>query len=191
MPKTSFLIEAEEVITLPKQEDLLIIDLSKAETYQQHHLEGAVNLGYQHLIGGHLPAPGLVPTPDRLRALFDALGFKETSGGVEFFQADFKLGLDGFHGGQQRGAWRDVVGIGVNAHIVQVLDFFARQGIKLGDAFDFVAKQGDAPGCAIIVGGENFDSVAAHAKCTTGEPGVGAFILQGHQIGEHLALVDF
>jgi len=74
MSKTSFLIEAEEVISLPKQDNLLIIDLGKAETYQQHHLEGAINLGYQHLIGGHLPAPGLVPTPDRLRALFDALG---------------------------------------------------------------------------------------------------------------------
>ena len=74
MTKTPFLIEAEEVVTLLRQDHLLIIDLGKAESYQQHHLEGAINLGYQHLIGGHLPAPGLVPTPDRLRALFDALG---------------------------------------------------------------------------------------------------------------------
>lgn len=74
MSKTPFLIEAEAANGLLGTEDLLIIDLGKAESYQQHHLAGAINLGYQHLIGGHLPAPGLVPTPDRLRALFDALG---------------------------------------------------------------------------------------------------------------------
>ena len=60
-----------------KQEKLLIIDLSRAESYQQHHLQGAINLNYKHLISGLLPAPGALPELEQLNALFDALGLLE------------------------------------------------------------------------------------------------------------------
>jgi len=74
MNQNNFLIEPQQVEQLRKQGKLLIIDLSRAESYQQHHLEGAINLNYKHLISGLLPAPGTLPPLDRLNALFDALG---------------------------------------------------------------------------------------------------------------------
>ncbi|MEE9447526.1 MAG: sulfurtransferase [Arenicellales bacterium] len=74
MQNTSFLIEPSEAEALLGQEHVLIIDLGKAETYQQEHLAGAINLNYEHIIHGLLPVPGGLPKTPRLRSLFDALG---------------------------------------------------------------------------------------------------------------------
>ncbi len=74
MQNNPFLIEPDQAEALLGHNNLLIIDLGKAETYQQQHIPGAINLNYEHLILGKLPAPGGLPAPDRLRALFDALG---------------------------------------------------------------------------------------------------------------------
>lgn len=74
MNQANFLIEPDEANKLLKLDKPLIIDLSRAESYQQHHLEGAINLNYKHLISGLLPAPGTLPQLDKLNALFDALG---------------------------------------------------------------------------------------------------------------------
>lgn len=74
MNQATFLIEPEQANKLLKQEYLIIIDLSRAESYQQHHLEGAINLNYKHLISDLLPAPGALPGLNKLNALFDALG---------------------------------------------------------------------------------------------------------------------
>ena len=74
MTNNSFLIEPNEAENLLEHDQLLIIDLGKAETYQQQHIPGAINLNYEHIILGKLPAPGGLPTPDRLRSLFNALG---------------------------------------------------------------------------------------------------------------------
>lgn len=76
MQNQPFLIEPDEAEALLGHDNLLIIDLGKAETYQQQHLPGAINLNYEHIILGKLPAPGDLPPPDRLRALFDALGLR-------------------------------------------------------------------------------------------------------------------
>ncbi len=75
MNPSNFLIEPDQAERLLKQQQqLLIIDLSRAESYQQHHLEAAVNLNYKHLVSGQVPAPGTLPPLDRLNALFDAIG---------------------------------------------------------------------------------------------------------------------
>ncbi len=74
MQNQTFVVEPDQTEALLERHDLLIIDLGKAETYQQMHLPGAINLSYEHIIHGMLPAPGGLPTPDRLCALFDALG---------------------------------------------------------------------------------------------------------------------
>lgn len=74
MQNQSFLIEPDQAEALLGDDKLLIIDLGKAETYQQQHLPGAINLNYEHIILGKLPAPGGLPTHARLHALFDALG---------------------------------------------------------------------------------------------------------------------
>ena len=75
----NFLIEAGDAATLIEQNSPLIIDLGKAETYQQHHLPGAINLNYEHLVHGMLPAPGGLPATHRLQALFDAIGLTPTT----------------------------------------------------------------------------------------------------------------
>lgn len=74
MQQIKFLIEPIEAASLLKQGKYLIIDLGKAETYGQHHLPGAINLDYKHIIHGMLPAPGGLPSVHRLQALFDAIG---------------------------------------------------------------------------------------------------------------------
>jgi thiosulfate/3-mercaptopyruvate sulfurtransferase len=74
MKNPEFVVEPDQVHTLLGKENLLIIDLGKAETYHQQHVPNAINLNYEHIVHGHLPAPGSLPTIDRLRALFDALG---------------------------------------------------------------------------------------------------------------------
>lgn len=77
MNKTNFVIEPHEVQALLEQENILIIDLGSAESYQQHHLKGAINLDYKHIVHGQLPAPGGLPDTFRLQALFDALGLNQ------------------------------------------------------------------------------------------------------------------
>lgn len=76
MQTNPFLIEPDQVQTLPGHDDLLIVDLGKAETYQAQHLPGAIHLNYEHIIHGKLPAPGGVPSSDRLHALFNAIGLQ-------------------------------------------------------------------------------------------------------------------
>ena len=51
----------------------------------------------------------------------------------------------------------------------------AEEGVNLGEGVDFVTKQFDAVG-PVVVGGPDFDDVAADAECATLEVGVVAFI---------------
>ncbi len=74
MQETQFLIEPTQAEAMLAEDNLLIIDLGNAETYQQHHIQGAINLNYEHLVHGQLPIPGGLPATHRLQALFDALG---------------------------------------------------------------------------------------------------------------------
>ncbi len=72
----TFLIEPEALqkMLASDQNNRIIIDLGKAESYQQHHITGAINLDYAHIVSGTFPAPGLLPPLDRLNALMSALG---------------------------------------------------------------------------------------------------------------------
>jgi thiosulfate/3-mercaptopyruvate sulfurtransferase len=55
-------------------DNILIIDLNKAETYLKMHIPGAVQLEYLHIIASHKPVMGLVPDDDTLATLFSSLG---------------------------------------------------------------------------------------------------------------------
>ena len=79
MQQTGFLIEAATAAPLVDARQFLIIDLSKAENYQRHHLPGAIYLDYQHIVHGMLPTPGGIPSVERLQALFNALGLTPDS----------------------------------------------------------------------------------------------------------------
>lgn len=58
---------------------LVIVDLCKAETYQQNHIPGAVHLDYAMLVAGTKPAPGLLPSLEQLNSITRTLGINEDS----------------------------------------------------------------------------------------------------------------
>ena len=90
----------------------------------------------------------------------------------------------------QRRARRDIVRIGVDLDEFQLVGLLAGERIHFLDLFDLVAEQMDAPGAVFIVRRENIDRVAAHAERAAEEIGLRALVLQRHQVGEQLALVD-
>jgi thiosulfate/3-mercaptopyruvate sulfurtransferase len=58
-------------------ENLLIIDLSKAETYRKLHIPGAVHLDYVQITAGRKPVMGLLPETGTLDTLFSSIGIDE------------------------------------------------------------------------------------------------------------------
>ncbi len=58
------------------------------------------------------------------------------------------------------------------------------------DRFHLVAEQRHAPGAVLVVRRENLDRVAAHAERAAVEIAGRALVLQRHQVGDQLALVD-
>lgn len=55
-------------------ENILIIDLCKKETYSLHHIPGAIHLDYSHIIKVDKPVVGKVPVDERLIEIFSSLG---------------------------------------------------------------------------------------------------------------------
>ena len=73
MQHTPFLVEPRQAEAMLRKNNWLVIDLGKPQTYQQQHLPGAINLNYEHIVHGKLPAPGLLPSSEHLQNLFAAL----------------------------------------------------------------------------------------------------------------------
>ena len=65
----------------------------------------------------------------------------------------------------------------------------AEQRIDLAEAVDFVAPQLDAVG-VVVVGGKDFDDVAAHAKRAAREAVIVALVQNFHQAREDLLARD-
>lgn len=53
---------------------MLIVDLGKAQVYEQAHVPGAIHLDFRALLRGTQPAPGLLPSAEHLSELFSWLG---------------------------------------------------------------------------------------------------------------------
>jgi 3-mercaptopyruvate sulfurtransferase SseA len=68
------LIEADELRRHIHDPELLIVDLCGKESYLQGHIPGAVQVDTADLINGQPPAPGLLPSIEKLGALFSRLG---------------------------------------------------------------------------------------------------------------------
>lgn len=68
------LVEPETLEKSLGNENLLIVDLSKAETYARLHIPGAVHLDYPQIIAARRPAMGLLPDDGALETLFSAIG---------------------------------------------------------------------------------------------------------------------
>lgn len=72
-------ISAEQLQSCLHQPDLLVLDLSSAERYQQGHIPGAVHLDPARLLRGEGPVPNRLPTPAQLARLCSGLGLTPTT----------------------------------------------------------------------------------------------------------------
>ncbi len=69
------IIEPETLEDQLGNDDLLIIDVSQASTYEQVHVPGAIHINPPELVCGVPPAPGKLPDKDNLEALFSRIGY--------------------------------------------------------------------------------------------------------------------
>ena len=74
MPTYSLLIEPEELQSFLDDENLLIIDQGKLETFLGAHIPGAVHLDFKDLQLGQKPTPGALPDLAKLSRVFSNLG---------------------------------------------------------------------------------------------------------------------
>lgn len=70
-----WILSPEMTSALLEQEDCLVVDLCRAETWQRFHLPGAVHVEPAALVSGEKPATGKLPTISRLNALFSGIGY--------------------------------------------------------------------------------------------------------------------
>ena len=68
------IIEPAELESALGQDNLLILDLGKADTYQQAHVPGAISVAPADIQLGIKPGPGKLPTQQMLTLLFSRLG---------------------------------------------------------------------------------------------------------------------
>jgi thiosulfate/3-mercaptopyruvate sulfurtransferase len=69
------ILEPAELEPLLGHPDLLIIDLCQPQNWRQLHLPGAVHCDAHELVRGTPPAPGKLPLPRQLDALFSRIGY--------------------------------------------------------------------------------------------------------------------
>jgi len=74
MSEIPLLLEPEQLNELLNNDDLLIIDQSKAETFLTAHIPGAVHLNFKDLQLGEKPTPGALPSLEQLSIVFSNLG---------------------------------------------------------------------------------------------------------------------
>lgn len=74
MPDLPLLLEPEQLADLLPLDNVLIIDQSKAETFIEGHIPGAVHLDFKRLQRPGTPVPGLLPEMSELETVFGELG---------------------------------------------------------------------------------------------------------------------
>lgn len=73
-PDLPFLIEPDLLEKSLGSDNLLIVDISKAATYQKLHIPGAVHLDYPQIVAIQKPVMGLLPDEETLRSVFSTIG---------------------------------------------------------------------------------------------------------------------
>jgi hypothetical protein len=88
------------------------------------------------------------------------------------------------------GPGRDIVAVGVDAHLNSSFAVFLPVSGSNSVILDLVAEEGDAPGHCPHSGREDLQIVAAHAEGAARKGGVVALVLQRDELADELALVD-
>ena len=70
-------VEARQLAAELNSENLLILDLSAPERYQQGHIPGAIPVPAAALLRGEGAVPNLIPTAEQLSTLFSAIGLTQ------------------------------------------------------------------------------------------------------------------
>lgn len=74
----NLVIEPEQLSQLlSERDDLILVDLCQKSVYAQVHVPGAIHVEPSELTSGQQPAPGKLPSEERLNALFTKLGLEE------------------------------------------------------------------------------------------------------------------
>lgn len=71
------IIEAEALFSELDNKDLLIVDLSSEACFLQGHVPGAIHLPFKTLMSGEAPAPGKLPSAERLQQIGAYLGLRD------------------------------------------------------------------------------------------------------------------
>ncbi|MCZ6888870.1 MAG: rhodanese-like domain-containing protein [Gammaproteobacteria bacterium] len=71
------IITAEQLVQRLDEAELLIVQVSSAQMYQQAHIPSAVRVTPEELVSGVAPAIGRLPPIERLTALFRRIGLTE------------------------------------------------------------------------------------------------------------------
>ena len=79
MVNIPILIEPKALQATLSDRQLLVVDLSKAATYAQRHIPGAIHMEYSILTSGTQPAPGLLPPEERLAQIAGMLKLETMS----------------------------------------------------------------------------------------------------------------
>ncbi|NBT29352.1 MAG: sulfurtransferase [Gammaproteobacteria bacterium] len=73
MAESKILIEPEALEEERRQSAVRVVDVSKIETHTQLRIPGAIHIDYASLVAGSPPAPGLLPSDERLGDLASTL----------------------------------------------------------------------------------------------------------------------
>ena len=68
------LLEPEQLTDLLGNPELLIVDVCSPDSYARHHIPGAVHLAPGDLQSGMQPAPGSLPSVEKLTLMFSRIG---------------------------------------------------------------------------------------------------------------------
>ena len=122
-------------------------------------------------------------------ALVQALRFHQLAALFEFLLPPFQLRLDAAQRAFARFGRHYVMRFGIDRQAQIGLADLAEHRVDLAEAVHFVAPQLDAIS-VIVVGGEDFDDVAAHAKCSAREAVIVALVEDFDQAREDLLARD-
>jgi thiosulfate/3-mercaptopyruvate sulfurtransferase len=76
-PNLPLIVEPETLEEYLGYQNLLIVDLGKADTYRKMHIPGAVHLEYPQILGAEKPKMGLLPDDATLAQVLSSIGIDE------------------------------------------------------------------------------------------------------------------
>jgi thiosulfate/3-mercaptopyruvate sulfurtransferase len=76
-PLLPLLIEPAQLMDQLENKQLLILDVSSADSYHKHHIPGAIHISPSSLQSGLKPASGKLPSVEQLTELFSSVGLNQ------------------------------------------------------------------------------------------------------------------